>query len=120
MIKQQFELEVGMSMATKGPKVRPGTTITSTSSASNTPYYPSTSVPHILQVILQPAFHLTRTEVCIRVRHLLAVYTELQFEDAWNMKNCRQMIATEASCLLDLSRRNDSSSLITGRIFHVP
>jgi len=35
-------------------------------------------------------------------------------------ENCHQMIVAEASCLLDLSRRNDSSSLITGGIFHVP
>ena len=41
-----------------------------------------TLAPHVLQAILQSAFHLTRTEICIRVGHLLAVYTEL----AWNMK----------------------------------
>lgn len=34
--KWQFDLEVDISMTTKGPKVRPRTTITSTSSALNT------------------------------------------------------------------------------------
>jgi len=41
-------------------------------------------------------------------------------EDAWNMKLAYQIITAQESCLLDLSRRKDSSLLITRGIFHVP